>query len=317
MGGQPRRHHYVPRTYLRSFAADDGLITVIPKDSKRIPFRTGIVNIAAERDYYAQPKADGNVDFSTIERLFSDVESHWPHLIEEWNRGGSANERLEAMFQFLGLMRFRVPAARDVTELAMAATVRATMNELDRRGELPPLPPELKGIKDQISISIDPHQSLMAMTGLLSRFALIVDRLGFQIIHNETGIDFLTTDNPVCYYTPGPLCEIKPYQSSPELPLELMMPISPRLILHGHSDLKQQFACSGVTHQHCQHEATVEQFNEITCRFGYRLIFARELPPPGTKLHLEVSPTLRVDQIARGFVARIEFGSRREKARWR
>lgn len=49
-----RRHHYVPKTYLRFFAASRGsewYVFVLDK-SKQQPFKTNINNIAVEKDFY-------------------------------------------------------------------------------------------------------------------------------------------------------------------------------------------------------------------------------------------------------------------------
>lgn len=51
---EPKRHHYVPRTYLSHFALknrNEYQIHVMDKKTKNI-FKTNIKNIAVEKDFY-------------------------------------------------------------------------------------------------------------------------------------------------------------------------------------------------------------------------------------------------------------------------
>ena len=77
------------------------------------------------------------------------------------------------------MLRVRVPAARDMVELSLAAIVKAETRRLDEAGYLPPKPEGLN--LDDLVVTIDPHQSLHAMPDLIQGFETIVDRLGFEV----------------------------------------------------------------------------------------------------------------------------------------
>ena len=73
----PRRHHLLPRFYLRSFADRDERITVIPRQAEQGPTKphtTGIVNVLVERDFYTITDEHGGPDFA-LEHAFSVLES--------------------------------------------------------------------------------------------------------------------------------------------------------------------------------------------------------------------------------------------------
>jgi hypothetical protein len=44
--------------------------------------------------------------------------------------------------------------------------------------------------------------SLHAMSDLARGFGVILDHLGFEVLHNETDVSFLTSDNPVVCFDP-------------------------------------------------------------------------------------------------------------------
>src|SRR6267142_7057744 len=70
----PKRQHWVPRLYLRSFAtpdtvgADDPDVWLFHKD-KGDPFRTSISNVAVELFLYSSRTANGERDFDVENRL--------------------------------------------------------------------------------------------------------------------------------------------------------------------------------------------------------------------------------------------------------
>ena len=93
----------------------------------------------------------------------------------------------------------RVPAARDIS---LAEQAKATHRVLDQAGKLPPKPKGHEDILDHISVSIDPHQSLHAMPALMRGFGHVLNWLEFEVVHNETDVSFLTSDNQVVVFDP-------------------------------------------------------------------------------------------------------------------
>lgn len=104
---EKKRLHYIPITYLDKFA---------------------------ERYYYSQPLPEGGHDNNTLEDFFSTIEGTWPPLVDRLRSGSAISSDLEALYTFIGFMRVRVPAARDMVEIILAEHVKATTRFLDQAG---------------------------------------------------------------------------------------------------------------------------------------------------------------------------------------
>jgi hypothetical protein len=76
---EPRRHHLVPKSYLRRFADESDQIAVVRRDgSKR--FVTSVEKAAAGTDFYAVETTDGRSQ--DVERMFSRIEGAAHEAIE-------------------------------------------------------------------------------------------------------------------------------------------------------------------------------------------------------------------------------------------
>jgi hypothetical protein len=145
------------------------------------------------------------------------------------------------LFSFLILMGVRVPAARDMVEVMLAEQTKAEVKLLDRQGKLPRKPEGREDILDHLSVAIDPHMSLRAMPDLAKGFGIVLDQLGFEVLHNKTDVSFLTSDNPVVCFDPTvPEARVLPYQVRPPRgSIELLFPIDAETILRGHTGLRR------------------------------------------------------------------------------
>lgn len=72
--GDPKRHHYVPRMYLRNFADHREMITVVDRKDDKV-YKTNIINAAVESDFYSMVGQDGewSADF---EHAMAEFEGH-------------------------------------------------------------------------------------------------------------------------------------------------------------------------------------------------------------------------------------------------
>ena len=173
-------------------------------------------------------------------------------------------------------MRVRVPAVRDLYETASAETVKIQMRYLDELGQLPPKPKGHEDILDHLRVSIDPHISIHAMPDMVRAFSRIVEQIGFEIVHNESGSTFVTSDNPVVYFDPTvDEQRINPYavQRSGGS-IELLFPIDSQTVLRGRSELKSAFSRDGIRHVRLKDRHDLVRINRLVARFGYRFIFA-------------------------------------------
>ncbi|SFC74520.1 DUF4238 domain-containing protein [Collimonas sp. OK412] len=321
-----KNHHYIPQVYLRSFVDAQGMVQVYRKDDPDKEIRLAPKNVAFHKFYYSQPTPEGGVDDERLENLFSEVESRWPDVLSVLKGRVDANSVIEPLMGFVGLQRVRVPAARDVAEATLAAHVRAAGRSMDAQGLFPAKPVPLLNVPnlwDELKISIDPHRSIHAMPGMLIAVGELTKRMGFAVIHNGSGLPFLTSDNPVCWYDVSVKPEQRePYVSPSDGPIEFIFPLTPSMLLYGATALSADYARNGLTHMDLTDADVVRQFNETICRFGYQAIFAQAKGQQELiRQHCDVSPVPVIQEILlkKGvtIVGRMKFDKRQEKAVWR
>jgi hypothetical protein len=270
---------------------------------------------------------DGGQDNNTLEDFFASIESKWTPLAERLRAGSDATDRFassdfESMFTFLSLMRVRVPATRDMVEISLAEQVKAEVRLLDRLGKLPPKPEGAEKILDDIVAPIDPHQSLRAMGHLAKGFGIVLDHVGFEVIHNGTDVSFLTSDNPVVCFDPTmPEASVLPYQVRPPLgSIELLFSIDAETVLRGRSDLRRP-GPPKLGHVAVTDRREVKRINRFVARFGYRFVFARDRSHDALiAKHAGTSPVMRARPVPapRGVLVWSEcvFGPRPIKPKW-
>lgn len=321
---QKKRHHYIPIAYLKEFCASDGRIFAYRKGAPDQELHLSPKEIAFERYYYSQPLADNKQDNNKIEDAFSVIENLWPATVDGFrNCEPSSNANLTAFFQFLGMMRVRVPATRDIVESALAESVRSFARNLDRQGKLPPKPKGYENTLDQVEVSIDPHKSIHAMADLARGFSKVVDRLGFRVLHNRSDHTFITSDNPVAYYDPDvPETSIVPYDINLMFGrIELLFPVNSNLLVVGRSDWKPSFSVSGMSYLHTADSQRVKRLNRLIARFGYRLVFSNtSAHRPLAKKYSTTAPILETTIVksdeGENLSFRSVFGPHKTKPKW-
>ena len=132
-----KRHHYIPKAYLKSFCDDAGQILVYRKDDPLNPFHTSPHNTAFHKYYYTQPKPNGEKDHNALEDCFSTIEDKWPKIVDRLHRREDVNDSLDDIIIFISLQRVRVPATRDTIERIYAERVMLAARRLDEAGALP------------------------------------------------------------------------------------------------------------------------------------------------------------------------------------
>ncbi len=319
-----KRHHFVPVCYLREWSADDGMITVYRKDDPKNPFRQIPQKTGFRKYYYSQPTFDGNRDNERLEQFFSrEVETKWPLMVQRMQVNENINDELIYMIEFVVAQRVRVPAARDSIERCLAAFVKARSLQLRFEGKIPPPPIGMEDLLDNVEVSIDPHLSIHAMVEMALGLGTILDGVGFQVLHNNTGINFLTSDNPVIYFDPTTAYEaMRPYSVQLYGPISFYMPVTPKLMLHGHSSKKNHFARNGLEYVVLEDRVEVETINSLIVRFAYETVYSN-----GNSSEIDIvtgahlSPILEVDigppDLGYKIETRNVFGSRTPLSKWK
>lgn len=68
-----KRHHYIPRAYLKSFGDDEGKVRVYIKDEPDRFIHQSPDNLGFHKYYYSQPLPEGGKDHNTLEDLFGEL----------------------------------------------------------------------------------------------------------------------------------------------------------------------------------------------------------------------------------------------------
>ena len=317
-----KRHHYIPKAYLKFFCDDTGKVLVYRKDdpSKAIPLSPDSTGF--HKYYYSQPRPDGGKDHNALEDCFAKIEGKWPEIVDRLHRRESVNDSLIDLFQFMILQRARVPASRDATESIEAERALASIRRLDGAGKLAPKPEGFEDILDHVEVPINPHQSIHAMIPVMQGTGQVFDRIGFGALHNKTEIPFLTSDNPVIWFDPSVKdSDLQPYVLRPDGPIVLLFPVSPSLVIYGDSPMREQFASEGLGAADLSDIRLVELINRQVCRFAYQTIFAQKAGQERLiHEHAALSPTIRFDRIATGkgeiIPFQMIFGKREQKPNW-
>lgn len=320
---QTKRHHFVPKAYLKAFGDLKGRLLVYRKDGPPEPLHVIPDATQFRRYYYSQPTPEGGQDNNTLEEFFSTIEGDWPETVAKLHRREDVNDRLERIFGFMALQRVRVPAARDAVEAVLAQTVKDTMRAMLATGKLPAPPPGLEDLPDQVEVSIDPHRSIHAMVAMMQGMGTLYSMLGFAAVHNATPHPFLTSDNPVLWFDPSlPFDKQQPYTIKPDGGSVLFVfPVSPKLVLIGAPEYKKTFSQCGLLHSDVPDEAWVRSINEQVCRFAYEAVIANG---PGQEKviakYVDVSPIHEAVALPVGkgvaTIHRQVFGLRVSKPKW-
>jgi Protein of unknown function (DUF4238) len=318
-----KRHHYVPKTYLEGFTDNQGFLWIGRKDDPGKPLKLKPENTAFSKYYYSQTLDNGDRD-NRMEDFFGSIEAQWPALRSKLVQSEQVTPTDSGLlWQMLGSQRVRVPAARDMMEECLAHEVMIALRQLDEAAELPPYPEDAPDIVDQMRIAIDPQKSIEGMGQMMRAFKWLIGRVGFEIVHNATNSNFVTSDNPVSIFDFSvPEKVMRPYVIAPDCQtIELLYPVNCRTLIRGRSALAQRHSVKGPKHVRLKDESEVRRINRLTAKFAYKLLIASNAAHSGLlRAYADVSPVLENSIGWKGGVQSgpliMAFGKRPEKRKW-
>lgn len=293
-----KRHHHTPEAYLKPFC-DEGKLWWYRKDAPRHPTHKSPRGVGFRWHYYAQPLPGGEIDHNTLENFFSKFESKWPGIVKRLEQREDVNDCRQDIVDFIALQRVRVPAARDATEVMFAECVKDTLRLLDAAGGLPPKPEGYEDILESVDVAVKPIQSIHAMVSTIQGAYELLAQVGIGVLHNNTTISFLTSDNPVVWFDPS-VAEDKmlPYCIQKGGPTVLLFPVTPNLMIYGHSSKREQFAKYGFMHGELSDCDMVEAMNRQICRFAYESVFSQRAGQEAlVSKYAELSPVIETRSI--------------------
>lgn len=285
---EPKQQHYIPETYSKRFSDEKGLVTVYDMRENCRIFRTTPKNVFKENYLYSQPvHAESRFD-NAIERLFSDgIENNWTDVAESIAQKRPLSKlQVEQFFEFFLSMRCRVPNALQSVVRLLRQSVTKYSAEISEpvpemlakiyREKLQGLSPDLISMEDiinagMVKVDVDPHTAILSMPYIVQGMLPVMGRVNApSFLHNKTDIDFISSDNPVCYFRAGSkIDDIVPYDVKYTDEFELIFPITPRIAFYIDSRRPQT-----DLHTNTANETTVTRINEVISLFAERYIFS-------------------------------------------
>ena len=150
----------------------------------------------------------------------------------------------------------------------------------------------------------------------------LLDRLGICVVHNNTDVPFITSDNPVVWFDPTfKEHEMRPYAIRPDGPVILLFPVAPDLMIYGDTDKQELFAQHGLCYSDPSDIGAIVAINNQISRFAYETVYANTTGFSGlVREYADVAPVIRTQHIAAGnaryLFHQYVWGKRERKPQW-
>ena len=200
---QPIKHHYLPQFYLRGFSPNQcAIFQIYKKKSSIVP---GTVDSVGYLRNFHTNDIEGVEDPQFLEKSLAGLEGYQNTVLKEVQLHGiRAPETRRDLVDFLALMRMRIPAMKDHVDSSKQAALKVQLQELERRGQLPPRPTGYEEVLavENIVVEISNAECLRVM--LKSAFDKNILKIFYQmrmtLYQAPFGESFVTSDQPVALY---------------------------------------------------------------------------------------------------------------------
>lgn len=210
----PKRHHFVPKVYLKAWADQNNMVGLRRRQGTRHSL-TNIGNVALVKGFHGSGQ-----EASDREAFFNEMEGRWPSL-RAWlliGKLSSSTERREVA-RFLAYQRLRTREERTRAEFHETAlkflserpiTAEAMQIFLvEQWGLKDPSPAEVQGACDYLEIfrySLEEEgQNLkidsISMPGHADTYINIIDSYSWRV-ERMPSLSLFTSDSPVVYWRP-------------------------------------------------------------------------------------------------------------------
>jgi hypothetical protein len=288
-----RRHHYVPKLHLKTFAVPrkKSHQTTVFDRGKREPFTTAIDNVAAERDFN-RIELDGYAP-DAFENGMAAVEGELSPAIERIGSTGAFRDDDDraCLLNLIGLLHLRNPPQREAFRDFQERVAKATMelvtstperwaHQVKKATEAGYLKPDAETDYEKMKAFIDseeytvetPTEShiLREMETLDKVLPYLFNRGWVLVKAPKDSGGFITSDHPVC------LTRSEPAKGPGIRPLglglrgtEIVFPVSPRIVAIGAFELKDG------TYE--ADDIMAASINGTIIAFAERQVYARDL----------------------------------------
>lgn len=238
-------------------------------------------------------RPDGSRDDNSFEDLWAAIEAVWPETLRAVSAGRISPATSFNVLAMASMTSARVPAARQRNELLVAAKLRAKVLNDHRAGTLAQDLMRYEDELESVPIGANPQQSLPSMSDDLRTFGALCFKMGFEVLHNLTSLPFITSDNPVCFYDPGPSPrDRRPYEHRRDV--ELIFPLDRRTLLRGRVRLRPTNEI--VRHRQLKDCGAVARVNNTVAQFAYGLALASDRSSDAAiTRHAGRAPTIAIE----------------------
>lgn len=292
MSSEPKQQHYVPKCYSKNFVNDDGYVKISDLWEKRKIFAKKPDGAFTAKYMYSQPVyAEERFDNSIEHFLSRNVETHWTQIIERLSeRQRIDQEDWGNIVQFIVSMLVRVPITFDaVVELLHKSVIENIPDDMPsppkklvefhrkKTAQKISKPVDLKELlgSDTVVVNIDPHRCIASMAHIARNITIFQPNFSFgvpQILHNCTDMSFLSSDNPVCFYSGHRNTKnLVPYRILYRKPFSFVFPISSKMALVNSTFIKK----NGM-HVDLNDKKVIAEINRTIAAFSYRYVFGKE-----------------------------------------
>jgi len=219
-----KRHHFIPKFYLKGFCDQRGMIWAYhKKEPNIIPHCQKPENTAFVKRFYTIYFDNGTIDTNTFEDALADIETPAANalkaLVSCKELSSDDRKKLSLLFS---CMYVRTPSYRAFyerqhnTELNMLAEANATNKECFRQWwadnhrniNNESLPNDIEQIRqdilnDEYQLEIHPNYSLYIMGKLIDSSEPLFASMKWIIIKAPENLYFLTSDNPIIVINPN------------------------------------------------------------------------------------------------------------------
>ncbi|KAF0243676.1 MAG: hypothetical protein FD180_3196 [Planctomycetota bacterium] len=270
MTPRPKKHHYVPKSYLAGFTPSGGVEDSLWVHREGKSRKSKPEACAFEREYYSRTEA--GTGYSDLESRLGVIEGAGMNVIKGIVAGGRlpGGEELDPLLDFVAIMSTRGPNTRErfdefVSEVSRKYLIIAKHCESWNKGEHPghdSTSPSAEEIDEFKKSELGPdHKLLPFLDGVEVVKKCLVGRQWAVWRTAETAARLITTDNPVIIDWMFPT-DTRDLPGHAHRHTMLSMPLTKRLLLVG-----------------C-HEAAMDvqepmPIEIVACQNGLRLVRAR------------------------------------------
>lgn len=239
----PKRHHYVPRFYLKGFTSltDPEEIHVFRPGQQ--PFSTGVWGVGFENNFYSYVDEHGTLDSHTVERyLADDIERPGNAVLTKIrNYQSISGKDKEEFARYASVLLTRVPkhrarsralfpkAIEDLRTEILSEVEEARAQEPDESETLDHFVAQATQILDEYKVQVPVK---LLVNSISPKYAWFLAQMRWVFLTAPTRYKFVTSDNPVVFDEGmGLLGENKTEHMAPSKLVEVTIPISTEIVL--------------------------------------------------------------------------------------